>query len=308
MAEALPTSNNDNSEHHNWSEKQDKRLSDTVDQYSFEENTVSQLLKNKGYCYIWNECEGKLTSNEFSTIILTALGKFINQNPIGDDQELILYSDGCTYQNRNECESFIEDYEKDILKILKSSGEMIIEDITRKLCRDSAEFVTWKEENKTLSKYVRQRGCKTLKNGDIAMNYHCCQSGTYEPKGKGLKNLKSQGSAKIGISCTAVIKVRQSTENVVVQYFLKHQNHEIQLEHLRLSESDRIAIAGRLKEGVSEKKNLQDIREEITVDSGRKMLIEKKISIILKGTSILMVMLKSMKLMQCQAMGSRNEK
>ncbi|GFY63022.1 uncharacterized protein TNIN_252751 [Trichonephila inaurata madagascariensis] len=240
MTEALPTSNNDNSEHHNWSEKQDKRLTDTVDQYSFEENTTSQLLsekkqkkvilrigtstevfdslpkleshycrkdssklyleplwtsksqlynaykddfcppekaeplsitsfcnilktlichcfgqkkiyvmsvndkasnnevfatdlqsvllslrsnvsalyyktklivhnftlynirKNKGYCYIWNECEGKLTSNEFSTIILTALGKFINQNPIGDDQELILYSDGCTYQNRNE--------------------------------------------------------------------------------------------------------------------------------------------------------------------------------------------------------------
>ncbi|GFR12298.1 c2H2-type domain-containing protein [Trichonephila clavata] len=32
----------------------------------------------------------------------------------------------------------------------------------------------------------------------------------------------------------------------------------------------------RLKEGVSGKKILQDIREEITVDSGRKMLIEKK--------------------------------
>ncbi|GFY39447.1 MULE domain-containing protein [Trichonephila inaurata madagascariensis] len=116
------------------------------------------------------------------------------------------------------------------------------------------QFVTWKEEeNKTMSKYVRQRGCKTLKNGDIVMNYNCCRSGTYKPKGKGLKNLKSQGSAKIGISCPAVIKVRQSTENVVVQYFLKHQNHETQLEHLRLS----------------------DIKE-IAVDSGRKMLIEKK--------------------------------
>ncbi|GFU98391.1 MULE domain-containing protein [Trichonephila clavipes] len=57
------------------------------------------------------------------------------------------------------------------------------------------------------------------------MNYHYCRSGTYKPKGKGLKNLKSRGSAKIGISCSAVIK---------------------------------------------------DIREEITVDSGRKMLIEKK--------------------------------
>ncbi|GFT74293.1 MULE domain-containing protein [Trichonephila clavipes] len=88
------------------------------------------------------------------------------------------------------------------------------------------EFVTWKEEeNKTMSKYVRQRGCKTLQNGEIVMNYHCSGSGTYKPKGKGLKNLKSQGSAKIGISCPAVIK---------------------------------------------------DIREEITVDSGRKMLIEKK--------------------------------
>ncbi|GFV78777.1 MULE domain-containing protein [Trichonephila clavipes] len=108
------------------------------------------------------------------------------------------------------------------------------------------------------------------------MNYDCCRSGTHKPKGKGLRNLKSQGSAKIGISCPAVIKVRQSTENVVVHYFSKHQNHETQLEHLRLSESDRTAIAGKLKEGVSKKFFLQDIREEITVDSGRKMLIEKK--------------------------------
>ncbi|GFY17290.1 MULE domain-containing protein [Trichonephila clavipes] len=127
-----------------------------------------------------------------------------------------------------------------------------------------------------MSKYVRQRGCKTLQNEEVVMNYHCCRSGTYKQKGKGLMNLKSQGSAKIGISCPAVIKVRQSTENVVVHYFPKHQNHETQLEHLRLSESDRTAIAGKLKEGVSENIFLQDIREEITVDSGRKMLIEKK--------------------------------
>ncbi|GFQ86577.1 hypothetical protein TNCT_683231 [Trichonephila clavata] len=123
--------------------------------------------------------------------------------------------------------------------------------------------------------------------------------GTYKPKGKGVKSLKSQGSAKIGISCPEIIKVRRSTENVVVQYF---PNHENQLEHLRLSESDRAAVAGRLKEGVCGKKILQDIREEITVDSGRKMLVEKKrISIILKGTSILMVILKGMKLMQSKS-------
>ncbi|GFQ85051.1 MULE domain-containing protein, partial [Trichonephila clavata] len=106
-------------------------------------------------------------------------------------------------------------------------------------------FVTWKEEeeNKTISKYVRQRGSKTLKNGDIVMNYHCCRSGTYKPKRKGVNSLKSQGSAKIGISFPAIIKVRQSTENVVVQYFPNHKNHENQLEHFRLSESDRAAVA-----------------------------------------------------------------
>ncbi|XP_060808417.1 uncharacterized protein LOC132903662 [Amyelois transitella] len=63
--------------------------------------TLYDVKRNKGYCYIWNECEGKLSSNEFSTIIVTALGKFINQHPMSDGQELILYSDGCTYQNRN---------------------------------------------------------------------------------------------------------------------------------------------------------------------------------------------------------------
>ncbi|GFT05311.1 MULE domain-containing protein [Trichonephila clavipes] len=90
---------------------------------------------------------------------------------------------------------------------------------------ENRKFVTWKEENKTMSKYVRQRGCKTLQNGEIVMNYHCCRSGTYKPKVKGLRNLKSQGSAILGISFPAVIK---------------------------------------------------DVREEITVDSGRKMLIERK--------------------------------
>ncbi|GFY52686.1 uncharacterized protein TNIN_16331 [Trichonephila inaurata madagascariensis] len=63
--------------------------------------TLCNVRKNKGYCCIWNECEGQLTSNEFSTIIVTALGKFLNQNRVGDDQELLVYIDGCAYQNRN---------------------------------------------------------------------------------------------------------------------------------------------------------------------------------------------------------------
>lgn len=76
------------------------------------------------------------------------------------------------------------------------------------------------------------------------MYYNCCRSGTFKPRGQGVKSLKSQGSAKIGTTCPAVMKVRQTTEIVVVNYFSKHEHHETQLEHLRLSESDRTAIAG----------------------------------------------------------------
>ncbi|GFT57142.1 protein canopy homolog 2 [Nephila pilipes] len=38
------------------------------------------------------------------------------------------------------CESFVEDYEDDILKIFKSSEEVAVEDITRKLCSDYAGY------------------------------------------------------------------------------------------------------------------------------------------------------------------------
>ncbi|GFY52895.1 uncharacterized protein TNIN_34601 [Trichonephila inaurata madagascariensis] len=47
MTEALPSSIKDNSAHHDGSEKQDKRLTDTVDQHSFQKNTTSQLLSEK---------------------------------------------------------------------------------------------------------------------------------------------------------------------------------------------------------------------------------------------------------------------
>ncbi|GFQ73178.1 uncharacterized protein TNCT_66041 [Trichonephila clavata] len=96
------------------------------------------------------------------------------------------------------------------------------------------------------------------------------------------------------IICPAIIKVRQSTENVVVQYF---PNHENQLEHLRLSESDRAAVAGRLKEGVSEKKFCRILEKKLLLTVAEKCSLKKRISIILKGTSILMVILKGMELM-----------
>ncbi|GIZ03223.1 protein canopy homolog 2 [Caerostris extrusa] len=38
------------------------------------------------------------------------------------------------------CESFIEDYEDDILEIFKSSNQLPVDDVSRKLCSDSAGY------------------------------------------------------------------------------------------------------------------------------------------------------------------------
>ncbi|XP_069695882.1 uncharacterized protein [Periplaneta americana] len=72
------------------------------------------------------------------------------------------------------------------------------------------------------------------------------------------------------------MKVKLTNGRITVHYFPKHENHENELEHLRLLQSDRAAIAGKLKEGVSETRILGDIRDEVNIDSGRKILIDKK--------------------------------
>lgn len=66
--------------------------------------TLYDLKRNQGYCYLWNESEGGLTSNEFTTIIDHFLREHLQQYYTEDQHigiEIILWSDGCGYQNRN---------------------------------------------------------------------------------------------------------------------------------------------------------------------------------------------------------------
>lgn len=60
--------------------------------------TFFDLHTTNGYCFLWNETEGNLTSNEFASII----SQFVLSRlplPLGKEK-IILYSDGCAYQNR----------------------------------------------------------------------------------------------------------------------------------------------------------------------------------------------------------------
>lgn len=59
--------------------------------------SIYNLKNNEGYCYLWDESEGGLNADEFSSII----GHFVMNVDSSKYNHIIFYSDGCTYQNRS---------------------------------------------------------------------------------------------------------------------------------------------------------------------------------------------------------------
>lgn len=53
-------------------------------------------MTNDAYCFLWHEAEGKVTANEFATILYNLI-----KSNLSEGEEIILYSDGCTAQNKN---------------------------------------------------------------------------------------------------------------------------------------------------------------------------------------------------------------
>lgn len=62
---------------------------------------IYDMKSGDGYCFIWNEAEGGLNSDEFASIITSFLIKTVIPKMGENDREITLYTDGCTYQNRN---------------------------------------------------------------------------------------------------------------------------------------------------------------------------------------------------------------
>lgn len=62
---------------------------------------IYDMKTTDGYCFIWNESEGGLNSDEFATISSNFLVEKVIPKMDDTNREIILYSDGCTYQNRN---------------------------------------------------------------------------------------------------------------------------------------------------------------------------------------------------------------
>ena len=61
--------------------------------------TLYDLTTNDGYCYVWDETNGNLASNSFAWLQYSHFKRFLEENP--HVKTLIIWSDGCGYQNRN---------------------------------------------------------------------------------------------------------------------------------------------------------------------------------------------------------------
>lgn len=61
--------------------------------------TIYNIITHESDNYVWDETEGNLVASTFATCIIKYLRNAINMSPI--THHIIIYSDGCYYQNRN---------------------------------------------------------------------------------------------------------------------------------------------------------------------------------------------------------------
>ena len=142
-------------------------------------------------------------------------------------------------------------------------------------------FQSWTEEEElyTKSQYIKKCAPRPCVNGKI-FYFYCNRAGMYKPRGQHLRQLKSQGTAKLGEQCTAHMKtiVDSKTGLVHTEYCATHHCHSVKISHLKIPNTIRMDIAAKLHQGVSMERILDDIRDAAIDGSGinRQHLVNKQ--------------------------------
>lgn len=138
-------------------------------------------------------------------------------------------------------------------------------------------FNVWKKdiECKTDSCYV-QRSSSIVSRNEKKWYYYCNRAGIYKTRGKGSRQLKSQGTSKIGKQCTAHIKATEKQSGEVSVQYCDFHIHTTRIGHLPLPDCIRETVASKLKDGVAMTKILDDIRDKIAGSFKREHLICKQ--------------------------------
>ena len=133
----------------------------------------------------------------------------------------------------------------------------------------SSEFQRWKDENERGSDtlFVKSTGEKGQGSTTTTTYYYCNRSGIFYSKGTGQRHVKSQDSSKLNAHSTAAITVRRNTHSTILHtctFVCKsHYGHTCSLENIRLSEADRLSIAGQLSQGVTFERISDNVRDNV---------------------------------------------
>ncbi len=141
-----------------------------------------------------------------------------------------------------------------------------------------SKFLDWKKSTEldSNSLYVQQCSMQASQSSR-RWYYYCNRGGKYKPKGEGKRSVKVQGTNKIGICCTAHMKVVQDivSDEVSVKFCSSH-NHAITLGHIPISEDSRMLIVRQLQEGVAIEKIFDNIRDNVEGSIKRLHIINRQ--------------------------------
>jgi hypothetical protein len=142
---------------------------------------------------------------------------------------------------------------------------------------DMDSFKIWKEaeEVKTNSHYV-QHCSSSLSGNTRKWYYYCNRAGTYKPRGEGSRQVKMQGSNKIGHQCTAHMKAKQTSTGEVTVKYCHYHIHGHSLGALPLPENLKQMVACKLKDGVAIDKIMDTVRDNVDGEFKREHLITRQ--------------------------------
>lgn len=151
-------------------------------------------------------------------------------------------------------------------------------------CFDSMySFNAWKSEisRKSHADFVTHRGKVKNRGPYVIERFYCSRSKfpkQLQNTGFRKRNLKSQGSRKIGSTCSAFIfaKILTKTGEVVVECCLQHHGHADDIRHLQLSTELRNSVAEKLSTGVPIEKIIEDAKGEVEAGVARDFLLSRR--------------------------------
>lgn len=143
--------------------------------------------------------------------------------------------------------NFVADNKDKILKHYSEYHNITLE--VKNLVFDNIEkFLEWKEkfEKDTGTHFVNSKGNVKRKTGTV-IYFICDRDGYYKAEGKNIRLPRVKGSKKINSHCPAKITCRINDKGIQVENMDTHVGHEMEMDHLYITESEKKEICQKLK-------------------------------------------------------------